>query len=159
MSDQAKSLRRHYKEQMIRIHKLVSTVDELIPIVHDRYIYKGRDIDVKARKALKAFRKYANSIQGIKNSNPCLVIDCAGLGELALILGLMYPEREVYCNIKSMDFQEVFKGCIQGFTRNVKIIDDKEAENINMASVNTFIVTDTGNVSSEITPDAEIVLI
>lgn len=64
----------------------------------------------------------------------------------------MYPEREVYCNIKSMDFQEVFKGCIQGFTRNVKIIDDKEAENINMASVNTFIVTDTGNVSSEITP-------
>ena len=159
LSDQAKSLRRHYKEQMIRIHELVSTVDEIIPIVHDRYIYKGRDIEVKARKTLKAFRKYANSIQGIKNNNPCLVIDCAGLGELALILGLMYPEREVYCSIKSMDFQEVFKGCIQGFTRNVKIIDNEEVKNINLATMNTFIVTDSENISSEITPGAEIILI
>ena len=159
LSDQAKSLRRHYQEQMIRIHKLVSTVDELIPIVHDRYIYKGRDIDVKTRKALKAFRKYANSIQGIKNSNPCLVIDCAGLGELALILGLMYPEREVYCNIKSKDYRDVFKGCIQDFARNVKIIDNEEVKNIDLATMNTFIVTDSGNISSEITPRAEIILI
>ena len=159
LSDQAKSLRRHYQEQMIRIHKLVSTVDELIPIVHDRYIYKGRDIDVKTRKALKAFRKYANSIQGIKNSNPCLVIDCAGLGELALILGLMYPEREVYCNIKSKDYRDVFKGCIQDFARNVKIIDNEEVKNIDLATMNTFIVTDSGNISSEINPSAEIILI
>ena len=159
LSDQAKSLRRHYQEQMIRIHKLVSTVDELIPIVHDRYIYKGRDIDVKTRKALKAFRKYANSIQGLKNSNPCLVIDCAGLGELALILGLMYPEREVYCNIKSKDYRDVFKGCIQDFARNVKIIDNEEVKNIDLATMNTFIVTDSGNISSEITPGAEIILI
>ena len=159
LSDQAKSLRRHYQEQMIRIHKLVSTVDELIPIVHDRYIYKGRDIDVKTRKALKAFRKYANSIQGLKNSNPCLVIDCAGLGELALILGLMYPEREVYCNIKSKDYRDVFKGCIQDFARNVKIIDNEEVKNINLTTMNTFIVIDSGNISSEITPGAEIIRI
>ncbi len=159
LSDQAKSLRRHYAEQMIRIHKLVSTVDELIPIIHDRYIYKGRDIEVMARKTLKALRKYAKSIQSIKNSNPCLVIDCTGLGELAIMLGQMYPEKEIYCNIKSMYFQEVFKGCIQDFTRNVRIIDDEEVQNINQATMNTFIVTNSGNISSEITPGAEIVLI
>jgi len=159
LSDQAKSLRRHYKEQMIRIHELVSTVDEIIPIVHDRYIYKGRDIEVKARKTLRAFRKYANRIQGIKNNKPCLVIDCAGLGELALMLALIYPEREVYCNIKSKDYRDVFKGCIQDFARNVKIIDNEEVKNINLTTMNTFIVIDSGNISSEITPGAEIIRI
>lgn len=159
LSDQAKSLRHHYKEQMIRIHKLVSTVDELTPIVHDRYIYKGRDIEVSARKTLKALRKYAKIIQGIKNSNPCLVIDLAGQGELALILGLMYPQKEVYCNIKSVDSREVFKGSIIDFARNVKIIDDEEAQNINQATMNTFVVTNSGNSSSDITPKAEIFLI
>ena len=75
------------------------------------------------------------------------------------MLGLMYPEREVYCNIKSMDFREVFKGCIQGFAKNVKIIDNEEVKNINLANMNTFIVTDSENISSEITPGAEIILI
>ena len=159
LSDQAKSLRCNYKEQIIRIHKLVSTVDELIPIVHERYIYKGRAIEVAARKTLKAFRKYATSIQGIKNTNPCMVIDCAGMGELAIMLGLMYPEREIYCNIKSIDFREVLEGCIQDFARNVKIINDEDAQNINLATMNTFIVTDSGNIYSEITPGAEIILI
>lgn len=159
LSDQAKSLRHHYKEQMIRIHKIVSTVDKLIPIVHDRYIYKGRDIEAMARKTLKAIRKYAKIIQGIKNSDPCLVVDCAVQGELAIILGLMYPEKEIYCNIKSMDSREVFKGCIQDFVRNVNIVDDEEVQNINKANINTFIVTNSECNSSEITPGAEIVLI
>lgn len=159
LSEQAKSLRHHYKEQMIRIHKLVSTVDELIPIVHDRYIYKGRDIEVSARKTLKALRKYTKIIQGVKNSNPFLVIDLAGQGELAIMLGLMYSEKEIYCIIKSMDSREVFEGCIKEFARNVKIIDDEEAQNINQATMNTFIVTNSGNFSSEISSGAEIVLI
>lgn len=159
LSEQAKSLRRHYKEQMIRIHKLVSTVDELIPIVYDRYIYKGRDIENMARKTLKAIKKYSKSIQGINNSNPCLVIDCAGLGELAIILGLMYPEKEIYCNFTSMDFQEVFKGCIKDFAKNVKIIDNEEVQKINPATMNTFIVTKSGNTYSEIASGAETVLI
>lgn len=159
LSDQAKSLRHHYKEQMIRIHKIVSTVDKLIPIVHDRYIYKGRDIEAMARKTLKAIRKYAKIIQGIKNSEPCLVVDCAVQGELAIILGLMYPEKEIYCNIKSMDSREVFKGCIQDFVRNVNIVDDEEVQNINQANMNTFIVTNSECTSSEITPGAEIVII
>ena len=159
LSDQARSLRHHYKEQMIRIHKLVSTVDGLIPIIHDRYIYKGRDIEVMAKKVLKGIRKYAKIIQGIKNSNPCLVIDCAGQGELAIILGLMYPEKEIYCNIKSMDSRVIFKGCIQDFAKNVNIVDDDEVQNISQATMNTFIVTNSENTCSKITPGAEIVLI
>lgn len=103
LSNQAKSLRRHYKEQMVRIHKLVSTVDNLIPVVRDRYIYKGRYIEVMAKKSLIALRKYNEIIHGIDNNNPCLVIDSAGQGELALILVLMYPENKIYCNIHSSD--------------------------------------------------------
>lgn len=75
------------------------------------------------------------------------------------MLALIYPEREVYCNIKSKDYRDVFKGCIQDFARNVKIIDNEEVKNINLTTMNTFIVIDSGNISSEITPGAEIIRI
>lgn len=159
LSDQAKSLRCHYKEQMARIHKLVSTVDNLIPVVRDRYIYKGRDIEVLARKSLNALRKYAEIIQGIDNNNPCLVIDYAGQGELALLLGLIYPEKEIYCNIHSSDIRDVFKGCLQDFVRNVEIINDEESQSINQTTMNIFIVANSENTSDDITPRAKIIAI
>lgn len=159
LSDQAKTLRSHYKEEMLRIHKLVSTVDELIPVVYDRYIYKGREIEVRAKKTLKAFRKYARCIQGIDNSNPCLVIDDAGQGELAIILALIYPEKEIYCIVKSSDTKEVFKGCIQDFVRNVRLINEEDIENHGQTDVNTFVVTCSGKTSSEIASGVEIIIV
>ena len=158
LSEQAKSMRRHYKEQMARIHKIVSTVDELIPIVHDRYIYKGRDIEAAANKSLKALRIHAESIQGIQNNKSCLVMDYAGQGELAILLGIMYPEKEIYCDIQSSDTQELFKGCIQDFVRNVKIINEEEVKDVDQTAMNTFIVTDHKNNPSEFAPGTVIIM-
>lgn len=145
VSVQTKMLRHHYKEQVTRIHKFVSTIENLIPVVHDRYIYKGRDIETHAKKTLKILTQYSKDIQDISNTFPCLVIDSVAQGELAILLGLMYPEKEIFCSIFSSDAREIFRGCIQDFVKNIRLIDEKELHDMNLDKINTFIVSDSGN--------------
>lgn len=144
ISVQTKMLRHHYKEQVTRIHKFVSTINNLIPVVHDRYIYKGRDIETHAKKTLKILTQYSKDIQDISNTFPCLVIDSVAQGELAILLGLMYPEKEIFCSIFASDAKEIFRGCIQDFVKNIRLIDEKELHDMNLDKINTFIVSDSG---------------
>lgn len=144
VSVRTKALRHHYKEQMKRIHKCVSTVEYLIPVVYDRYVYKGRNIEIHARKTLKILTHYSKDIQDIPNTFPCLVVDCVAQGELAILLALMYPEKEILCSVLSSDAREMFRGCIQDFVKNIRLIDEKELHDVKLDKMNAFIVSDSG---------------
>lgn len=133
-------------QHLIGGKKVEPTVDGLTPIVLDRYIYKGRDIEQRARKTLKALKKQTSKIQNLRNDYPCLVNDCTGQGELALLLGLMYPQKKIYCYIKSDDNLELFRGCIQDFTGNIQIIGGDEIQTLNQERTNTFTVSDSTDI-------------
>ncbi len=102
--------------------------ENIISIVKDRYIYKGRDIEINANKALKKIRKYSQELQQMPTGKSCLVIDCAGQGELALVLGLMYPDREVYCEIHSPESRAVFRGALKDFATNIHLVENSRDE-------------------------------
>lgn len=123
----SKSFRAHYIEQLKRIHSEMYSVQEVIPIVYDRYIYKGREIEVTARKALKHILINKNNIEDLTDRHSFLILDNAGQGELALVLALMYPNAMVYCHILSSDSEEILSGCILDFTSNIVIIDKVQA--------------------------------
>lgn len=120
---QSKLLRAKYAEHLNYVHGVMSTVKELTPIVFDRYIYKGRDIEVSAKKTLKKFLKYTDQIQNQSDIKEFIVFDQAGQGELSLLLALMYPDSSIYCYPASPETREILRGCIEDFVRNVHISD------------------------------------
>ena len=118
---QSKLLRKKYVEHINQINNEMSTIKDLAPIVYDRYIYKGRDIENLANKNLKKYIKYHDLIQNQNNIKYFFVIDRAGQGELALLLALMYPDSIVYCILESSETREILYGCIQDFVQNIYI--------------------------------------
>lgn len=145
ISAQTKQLRARYVKHLNYIHMTMSTVKELTPIVLDRYRYKGREIEVSAKKTLKEFLKQANKIQGRGDTKEFIVSDQSGQGELALLLALMYPDSMIYCYIASSESREVLNGCKDDFVRNVRIIDSLDIDSHNPEESQIYVVTKDNN--------------
>lgn len=130
-----------YIDHMILIHQIISTVEEVLPVVRDRYLYKGRDIERSADKLLKEFVKQKDRIEEQYNESWFLVQDMAGNGELALLLALMYPNKAVYCRLKDEDSRDILKGCIDNFVENIYILEDSDASPDRLSPAKKYIVT------------------
>lgn len=126
LASQAKNLRKHYEEKLFEIHKQIMTVAEAAPIVFDKYIYKGRDIENKASKIIKKCKNYSEVLATINPDKPILIFDKVGQGEISLILTKMYPLTDIYCSLSSEEAKSVLIGCLPDFTTNVHILDDNE---------------------------------
>lgn len=142
ISEQAKSLRAQYTKHLKEVNVIMSTVKDLTPIIYDRYIYKGNDIERNAKKALKEFLKSKDSIEGLVGTQCFFVYDYVGQGELALLLSLMYPESTVYCHLGSTDAKEILKSSMEDFVSNIKFIENMNVdENLSDVTI-TFEVFD-----------------
>lgn len=141
---QAKTFRTHYSDNLAEIRKRVLTVDEVRPIVMDRYLYKGRDIELRASRMLKHFQKYSYELSSADSSAPVYVYDRIGQGELGLLLAIMYPSAEIYCSLPSDESRTVFEGCVQDFITNIHIMENNKSVQTSSGSV--FEVSSTGEL-------------
>lgn len=126
LASQARNLRKHYEEKLFEIHKQIMTVAEVAPIVFDRYIYKGREIENKSSKIIKKCKNYSEVLTSLNSDKPILIFDKVGQGEISLILTKMYPLTDIYCSLSSEEAKSVLKGCLPAFTTNVHVLDDNE---------------------------------
>ncbi|MDE6526243.1 MAG: 1-acyl-sn-glycerol-3-phosphate acyltransferase, partial [Muribaculaceae bacterium] len=145
---QAKELRRRYRTELGRIHACLSTPARLRPIVLDRYLYKGSDVVRHARKALRAFEAQADMIkEACAHDGTITVIDRLGQGELALMLALMYPSRQIVCRLGIAENRELLRGCIKDFSDNVDILPDEDDSEPNTGII--FRVLSKGEVCAQ----------
>lgn len=145
---QAKELRRRYRTELGRIHACLSTPARLRPIVLDRYLYKGSDVVRHARKALRAFEAQADMIkEACTHDGTITVIDRLGQGELALMLALMYPSRQIVCRLGIAENRELLRGCIEDFSDNVDIRPDEDDSEPNTGII--FRVLSKGEVCAQ----------
>lgn len=135
---QSKALRATYIEHLNNIYTEMSTVKELMPIVFDRYIYKGREIEISAKKALNEYLKHADLIQGNSHIKEFVIFDRSGQGELALLLALMYPNSTIRCCMESSESREILIGCAHDFVRNVHISSRLEIELNSRSDTKTY---------------------
>ena len=157
-SAQAKTLRAMYVDRLGHIHKTISTVKALTPIVYDRYIYKGREIELAAKKALRAFSKHEAEIQGLDGNGKFVVTDMAGQGELALMLALMYPGSAIWCRMGSPETKDILEGCADDFVGNISISDISDADDLGIADAVRFEITDSRASASSGNADSAIVI-
>lgn len=157
ISDQAKAIRLRYMERLKSIDETICTVKELIPLVYDRYIYKGEEIERKARHVLRGCLKCKESIEYLYDTKQFVVHDCAGQGELAVLLSLMYPQSKVCCIMESVESKEILRGTMEGFTPDIRIVDKKDVDTYIME--NTTMVVVVKDNSRDVHYDAEGVVI
>ncbi len=113
----AESLLKRVEEAVLSI----STVEDIIPVVYDRYIYKGRDIEVRARKALGFLRDHSDELRKPGGCDQIFVCDSACQGELALLLSVMYPDSRIICAVEDHESRIVLEGCAQDFAPDLMI--------------------------------------
>ena len=118
---QAKEIRRRYRLELSRIYSNIYTPEGVRPIVIDRYIYKGRDVERQARRAMRAFVRQAYLLRVPDGCDTVSVYDREGRGELALMLALMYPGKKIVCSLGIPENRELLHGCIEDFARNVTV--------------------------------------
>ena len=123
--DQTKAMRGVYRERVRSIHSEIYTTSTLKRIVYDRYLYKGREIESRAKKALSEIMRQSDVVAGV-TSAALFVDEPDSQGELALMLALMYPDKPVSAYVGSEEGREIFAGCIDGFVRNVRLASHEE---------------------------------
>ncbi len=139
LADQAKEMRKIYQKKTGEIYSTIFTPKTLKPAVFDRYRYKGREIEMVAKKMLRRFVADAPLLQNVSHNDIILVEDDCGQGELALILALMYPKKKVIIALSSSEGREILRGCIDNFIKNVEIVEKE---------ILTQCITKTDNIFS-----------
>ena len=85
----ASNMRTHYEEQMARMAEQIEDERYFIPYVRYQYLYKGRDIYRRCRKALKAYEGQAPEV--------------SGQGEVALLRALAHKGTEYHVRFDNED--------------------------------------------------------
>lgn len=122
---QSKTLRHLYIEHLECTHRDFASISSLSPIVYDRFIYKGRQIERDARHILsKLSAKYDRDFSSLGDARSIFVYDNVGRGELALLLALIYPNAVIYCRCVSEENQMIFDGAATDFVPNIRVVSD-----------------------------------
>lgn len=89
--------------------------------VSGRYLYKDRDIESNAKKALKGIIPHLDELKDA-NADDLLVINGTAQGELALTLALLHPDVSVTVVTDNEDSHALIETCAIDFTPNITVI-------------------------------------
>lgn len=88
--------------------------------VSGRYLYKGRDIESNAKKALKDIIPHIDELKNV-NADELLIINGTAQGELALSLALLHPGVSVTVVTDNEDSHALIETCTIDFTPNITV--------------------------------------
>lgn len=142
--EQAQAVKRIYQAHFTGLCQKQSTVALLRDAVFDRYRYKGAEIERKAGKALKSFITASEAIDGHFDGHDFMVVDEAGQGELALLLALMHPERQVFLSVSDEDSRKIIEGCIHDYVSNVHIVSEESITDHHTGGMHLYAVVKRG---------------
>jgi 1-acyl-sn-glycerol-3-phosphate acyltransferase len=151
--DRAQTVKRLYQEQFSDICRQQSTVALLKGTVYDRYRYKGAEIEREARKMLRILSTAHQQIEAINNGLDFIVYNKAGIGELTLLLALMYPSNTIYSVCDNDDATRVMRGCVSGFVHNVRLMTSADLPALDISKLNTFSIISGDGTDTRITSE------
>lgn len=108
---------------------------EILNLAFSRYLYKGREIERRARKNINRIAQSGIPVIPAETDEYEFICDLDSQGEIALITALKYPE----CKIKVIlptDLQyELLRGCAQDLVSNLTISHRKALRPDNVAGI------------------------
>lgn len=101
-------------------------ISHLVPLVFDRYRYKGREVETRARRTLHRMLNDESWLQYDASHDTVITLEERGQGEMALMLALRCPEKEIHVIPASSDVRDIIRGCIDGFVDNITVLDCRD---------------------------------
>ena len=113
-------IHRHFLAEYNRIKGEIETAAYFVPLVKERYLYKGRTAYSEACKALSK-----ENLERIDNAgdSPTITIKNCGGGALALMAALVHPDKTIYAIEEDPDKKLLAQYCAHGLVNNVKILN------------------------------------
>ena len=113
-------IHRHFLAEYNKIKSELETPSYFLPLVKERYLYKGRTVYSEACKALSK-----ENLERIDNAgdSPTITIKNCGGGALALMAALVHPDKTIYAIEEDPDKQLLAQYCAHGLVNNVKILN------------------------------------
>lgn len=99
--------------------------EEALYIAYGRYLYKGREIEVEAKRRFRELSLKKTEIVSLSGNSSIFVIDHSGMGELVMLLASYNKDLNIYCKIDSPSGEEILKACLYEFPASVTIIDNE----------------------------------
>lgn len=111
-------IHRHFLAEYNRIKRNLETTSYFLPLVKERYLYKGRGVYAEVCKALNK-----ENLARIDNASdsPVITIKNSGCGALALMAALVHPDKTIYAIEEDPDKQLLARHSAQGLVKNMKI--------------------------------------
>ena len=109
-------IHRHFLTEYNRIKRNLETTSYFLPLVKERYLYKGREVYAEACRALSK-----ENLAGIDNAgdSPTMIIKNSGCGALALMAALVHPDKKIYAIEEDKDKKLLAQYCAKGLVKNV----------------------------------------
>ena len=113
-------IHRHFLAEYNKIKSELETPSYFLPLVKERYLYKGRTVYSEACKALSK-----ENLERIDNAgdSPTITIKNCGGGALALMAALVHPDKTIYAIEEDPDKKLLAQYCAHGLVNNVKILN------------------------------------
>ena len=113
-------IHRHFLAEYNKIKGELETPSYFLPLVKERYLYKGRTVYSEACKALSK-----ENLERIDNAgdSPTITIKNCGGGALALMAALVHPDKTIFAIEEDPDKKLLAQYCAHGLVNNVKILN------------------------------------
>lgn len=111
-------IHKHFLTEYNRIKRRLETTSYFLPLVKERYLYKGREVYAEVCKALNK-----ENLEWIDNADdsPTITIKNSGCGALALMAALVHPDKTIYAIEEDQDKMLLAQHSAHGLVKNMKI--------------------------------------
>ena len=109
-------IHRHFLEEYDKMKRNLETTSYFLPLVKERYLYKGREVYTEACKALS--KENLERIDDADDS-PVITIKNCGAGALALMAALVHPDKTIYAIEDDPDKRLLAQHSANGLVKNV----------------------------------------
>ena len=121
--ERTRRIHEYYVAEYAKMRAAIETPEYLLPIVKDRFRYKGVEIYNEVRNSLKRNGGYRETV-GSHAGETEITLRNEGYGELALLLALSYPEAKVCVVEPDGEKADVLRYCCEGIVSNVSVDAD-----------------------------------
>lgn len=122
-----KLVHKEYVEQYAQLSKSIETASYYLPLVRDRYRYKGVEIFSEVCRNLKRSDNYEQWIGTVPDTRRAVLVN-AGYGELALLYALVHPDVQVVAMEADADKATVARYSAEGIAPNLRMAEKAELE-------------------------------
>ena len=109
-------IHRHFLAEYDRMKRNLETTSYFLPLVKERYLYKGREAYVEACRALT--KENLERIDNADDSTTITIRNCGG-GALALMAALVHPDKTIYSIEEDPDKRLLAQHSAHGLVKNL----------------------------------------